>query len=378
MRRVRDVAGSPASETDGVRLGAPASQLRCPVGSRRAFLVHRRAAVVTVLALAAALAVVAVSVLFGAYNISGADALHTLLTGSGSRMDRFFVLNQRLPRAVAAALVGAMLALVGAMLALSGAVFQSLSRNPLGSPDIVGFTTGASSGGLFMLLLAASASDLQVSVGAVLGGFATAAVVALVSRRGGVGGDNLILTGVAISEMLSAANSYLISQASLPSAETAKAWQYGSFNAISWEQVKPLALTAAVLLIQVVWLVRPASLLEMGDDAATSLGLRVGRVRGAMLGYGVVLAAICVATAGPIGFIALAAPQLARRLSRSAGITMIASAAMGALLLGGADFLAQRLLSPFQIPVGLVSAAVGGIYLVWLLIFSSERAGRTG
>ena len=371
MRRVRDAAGSPAPETDGVRLGAPASQLRCPVGSRRAFLVHRRAAVVTALALAAALAVVAVSVLFGAYNISGTDALHTLLTGSGSKMDRFFVLNQRLPRAVAAALVGA-------MLALSGAVFQSLSRNPLGSPDIVGFTTGASSGGLFMLLLAASASDLQVSVGAVLGGFATAAVVALVSRRGGVGGDNLILTGVAISEMLSAANSYLISQASLPSAETAKAWQYGSFNAISWGQVKPLALAAAVLLIQVVWLVRPASLLEMGDDAATSLGLRVGRVRGAMLGYGVVLAAICVATAGPIGFIALAAPQLARRLSRSAGMTLIASAAMGALLLGGADFLAQRLLSPFQIPVGLVSAAVGGLYLVWLLMAPLGRAERAG
>ena len=358
MKRVRDVAGSPASETEGLRLGAPASQLRCPVGRRRAFLVHRRAAVVTVLALAAALAVVAVSVLFGAYNISGADALHTLLTGSGSRMDRFFVLNQRLPRAVAAALVGA-------MLALSGAVFQSLSRNPLGSPDIVGFTTGASSGGLLMLLLAASARDLQI-----------AAVVALVSRRGGVGGDNLILTGVAISEMLSAANSYLISQASLPSAETAKAWQYGSFNAISWGQVKPLALAAAVLLIQVVWLVRPASLLEMGDDAATSLGLRVGRVRGAMLGYGVVLAAICVATAGPIGFIALAAPQLARRLSRSAGMTMIASAAMGAVLLGGADFLAQRLLSPFQIPVGLVSAAVGGIYLVWLLMAPLGRAER--
>ena len=191
-------------------------------------------------------------------------------------------------------------------------------------------------------------------------------------------GDNLILTGVAISEMLSAANSYLISQASLPSAETAKAWQYGSFNAISWGQVKPLALAAAVLLIQVVWLVRPASLLEMGDDAATSLGLRVGRVRGAMLGYGVVLAAICVATAGPIGFIALAAPQLARRLSRSAGMTLIASAAMGALLLGGADFLAQRLLSPFQIPVGLVSAALGGLYLVWLLMAplgSAERAG---
>ena len=335
MRRAREAADGSPSLIEGVRLGPPASQLRYRVGGQRAFLVHRRVAVVTVLALAAALAVVVASVLFGAYNISAADALHTLLTGAGSKMDRFFVLNQRLPRAVAAVLVGA-------MLALSGAVFQSLSRNPLGSPDIVGFTTGASTGGLFMLLLAASASDLQVSAGAVVGGFVTAGAVALVSRRGGVGGDNLVLTGVAISEMLSAANSYLISQASLPSAEAAKAWQYGSFNAISWGQVKPLALAAVVLLSQVVWLVRPAGLLEMGDDAATSLGLRVGRVRGAMLGYGVVLAAICVATAGPIGFIALAAPQLARRLSRSAGITMIASASMGALLLGGADFLAHR------------------------------------
>ena len=335
------------------------------------FLAHRRAVVVTVLVLVAAVAVVVASVLFGAYNISATDALHTLVTGSGSRMDRFFVLHQRLPRAVAAVLVGA-------MLALSGAIFQSLSRNPLGSPDIVGFTTGASTGGLFMLLLAASASDLQVSVGTIVGGFVTAAAVALISRRGGVGGDNLVLTGIAISEMLSAANTYLISQASLPSAEAAKAWQYGSFTAIARGQVRPLALAAGVLLTQVVWLVRPAGLLVMGDDAAMSLGLHVGRVRGARRGYGVVLAAICVATAGPIGFIALAAPQLARRLSRSAGVTMIASASMGSLLLGGADFLAQRLLSPFQIPVGLVSAALGGLYLVWLLMFSSERAGRIG
>ena len=159
------------------------------------FLAHRRAVVVTVLVLVAAVAVVVASVLFGAYNISAADALHTLVTGSGSRMDRFFVLHQRLPRAVAAVLVGA-------MLALSGAIFQSLSRNPLGSPDIVGFTTGASTGGLFMLLLAASASDLQVSVGTIVGGFVTAAAVALISRRGGVGGDNLVLTGIAISEVL--------------------------------------------------------------------------------------------------------------------------------------------------------------------------------
>ena len=365
MRRVREAADGSPSLIVGVRLGPPISQLRYRVGGQRAFLVHQRAAAVTVLALAATLVVVVASVLFGAYNISAADALHTLLTGGGSKMDRFFVLNQRLPRAVAAALVGA-------MLALSGAIFQSLSRNPLGSPDIVGFTTGASTGGLLAILLASASSTFQIGAGSILGGFATAALVAFVALRRGIGGDNLILAGIALSEMLSAANGYLISRASLQSAEAAKAWQYGSFNAISWGQVRPLLIAAIVLLPQVLWLIRPASMLEMGDDAATSLRERVSRIRGVMLGYGEVLAAV------PIGFLALAAPQLARRLSRSAGITMVASASMGALLLGGADLLAQRLLGPFQIPVGLVSAALGGMYLIWLLMCPSGRAGQGG
>jgi len=346
--------------------GPPRSFMRLPMGPRQEILIHRRAAVVTTFLVLAALAVMVLTVLTGTYNISPADALGTLLRGRGSDLDRFIVIDQRLPRALAAVLVGA-------MLALSGAIFQSLSRNPLGSPDIVGFTTGASTGGLLAILLASASSTFQIGAGTILGGSATAALVVLVALRRGVGGDNLILAGIALSEMLSATNNYLISRASLQSAEAAKAWQYGSFNAISWGQVRPLLIAAIVLLPQVLWLLRPAAMLEMGDDAATSLGVRVGRIRGAMLGYGVVLAAVCVAVAGPIGFLALAAPQLARRLSRSTGITMVASAAMGALLLGGADFLAQRLLSPFQIPVGLVSAALGGVYLIWLLMVPSDR-----
>lgn len=346
--------------------GPPRSFMRLPMGPRQEILIHRRAVTVTTLLVLAALAVMVLTVLTGTYNISPADALGTLLRGRGSDLDRFIVIDQRLPRALAAVLVGA-------MLALSGAIFQSLSRNPLGSPDIVGFTTGASTGGLLAILLASASSTFQIGAGTILGGSATAALVVLVALRRGVGGDNLILAGIALSEMLSATNNYLISRASLQSAEAAKAWQYGSFNAISWGQVRPLLIAAIVLLPQVLWLLRPAAMLEMGDDAATSLGVRVGRIRGAMLGYGVVLAAVCVAVAGPIGFLALAAPQLARRLSRSTGITMVVSAAMGALLLGGADFLAQRLLSPFQIPVGLVSAALGGVYLIWLLMVPSDR-----
>ena len=350
------------------RSGPPRCFMRLPVGPRQEILLHRRAAVVTTFLVLAALVL---TVLTGTYNISSVDALGTLLRGTGSDLDRFIVIDQRLPRALAAVLVGA-------MLALSGAIFQSLSRNPLGSPDIVGFTTGASTGGLLAILLVSASSTFQIGAGTILGGFATAALVVLIALRRGVGGDNLILAGIALSEMLSAANNYLISRASLQSAEAAKAWQYGSFNAISWGQVRPLLIAAIVLLPQVAWLLRPAAMLEMGDDAAISLGVRVGRIRGAMLGYGVVLAAVCVAVAGPFGFLALAAPQLARRLSRLTGITMVTSAAMGALLLGGADFLAQRLLSPFQIPVGLVSAALGGVYLIWLLMVPSDRGGRTG
>ena len=196
-------------------------------------MIHRRALVVTGLLILAALAVMGIMLVTGAYELSAAGALR-VLGGQGSDLDRFIVLGQRLPRAIAAALVGA-------MLALSGAIFQSLSRNPLGSPDIVGFTTGASTGGLVVILLSAASSTLQIATGTILGGFATAAVVVLVALRRGVGGETLVLAGIALLEMLSATNDYLISRATIQDAEVAKAWQYGSFNAITWTQVRPLA-----------------------------------------------------------------------------------------------------------------------------------------
>ena len=326
----------------------------------------------TVLLVAAALAVVIVTVLTGTYEISPVDALRVLggqgTDGPAGATDRFIVIDQRLPRATAAVLVGA-------MLALSGAIFQSLSRNPLGSPDIVGFTTGAATGGVVVSGRRGAAPTLEVATGAMRGGFATAAAVVLGALRRGSGGGALVLAGIALSEVLSATNDYLVSRATIQDAEVAKAWQYGSLNAITWAQVRPLALAAAVLVPPGVRLAPPAGVLALRADAATTLGLSPAPVRGAMLGDGVVLAAVCVAVSGPIGFLALAAPQLARRVSRTAGITMAASAAMGALVLTGADLLAQRLLSPFQIPVGLLSAACGGLYLIWLLVIPSERMG---
>lgn len=327
----------------------PPDSLRLSLPRGAALLAHRRSVGVCLVLLVLVLAIGTASLLTGTYSLGGA----------GSELDRFIVVDQRLPRVLAAVLVGA-------MLALSGAVFQSVSRNPLGSPDIVGFTTGASTGGLLVILLGVSTTS-SVALGTTLGGALTAAVVVLIALRRRAGGDGLVLVGVALAQMLGSFNDYLLSRATIESAEAAKAWQYGSLNAVSWPQVRPLALGAALLLPLVVGLVRPTRVLEMGDDTATGLGLRPYRWRGVLVGYGVVLAALCVAVSGPIGFVALAAPQVARRLCRSAGTTLTASAVTGAFLLALADLVAARLLAPFQIPVGLVSSACGGLYLMWLV-----------
>lgn len=335
-----------------------------PVASGRAIALHRRGAVVTGLLVLAALICASVAMLLGNYQLSAAEVLDAL-QGQGDPTAQFLVVQQRLPRALAALAVGA-------CLGLSGAIFQSLSRNPLGSPDIVGFTTGATTGGLVILLLTAAPTMASVASGTIIGGLLTAVVVVGFTVGRGVTGERLILAGIAVGAMLASVNDYLISRAPIESAEAAKAWQFGSLNIITWSTVGPLLIASGVLLPLAFLISRPALALDLGDDTATGLGVNVTRTRVGMLALGVTLAAVAVASAGPIGFLALAAPQLARRLARTAGISFAPSIAMGALLLSLADIAAQRLLSPFQIPVGLVSAAMGGLYLLWLLGFARD------
>lgn len=167
--------------------------------------------------------------------------------------------------------------------------------------------------------------------------------------------------------MLSSINDYLLTRADLESAEAARAWQFGSLNAVGWGQLSgPVVIVGLPLLV--LWLWSPSlRALETGDDLAAALGVRVTRDRTVLLATGVLFTAIGVAIGGPIGFVALAAPQIARRLPASPGISLLGSAALGAALLGSADLLAARILSPFQIPVDLATSAVGGLYLVWLL-----------
>ncbi|MFD8968059.1 FecCD family ABC transporter permease [Streptomyces sp. NPDC059568] len=341
---------------------APTRVLRLPGGLALRYS-GRTAAVMAVLVLACA-AVWAVTMFTGTYRIGTGQILDVLM-GGGSGTDRFIVVGQRLPRVCAALLVGA-------ALGLSGALFQSLSRNPLGSPDVIGFTTGSTSGALVVILAGGGTAGIGVGAGSVLGGLVTAAAVYGFTATRGVSGNRLVLVGIAIGAMLASVNDYLITRADLESAESAKAWTFGSLNAVSWPQVTPLALALPVLAVAALAVGRPLRLMEMGDDTAGALGVNVARIRAVGLLLGVALAGTAIAVAGPIGFLALAAPQLARRVTRSPGAPIGPAMVTGALLLATADLLAQRLLSPFQIPVGLVTGALGGIYLLWLL--SRERS----
>lgn len=341
------------------RVPASAARTLTAAGGRISLRTRPRTLLVCGLLLTAAAAVGVLAIGTGDYPLSPLDVLRTLAGGGPPGAD-FVVTDIRLPRLLTGLLVGA-------ALGVSGAVFQSLSRNPLGSPDIVGFTTGSASGGLLAIIVLGGGTAL-VPFGAIAGGLATAAAVHLLTRRGGgAHGYRLVLTGIGVSAVLGAVNSYLLTRANLNEAQQAVVWLAGSLNGRGWEHVVPVAIALAVLLPATAALARPLSLLEMGDDAALGLGVPVARTRLALLVAAVALAAVATAAAGPVPFVALAAPQLARRLTRDPGPNLLPAAFMGALLAVAADYLAQRLLGGRELPVGIMTAAVGGIYLLWLL-----------
>ncbi|MFD5562353.1 FecCD family ABC transporter permease [Kitasatospora griseola] len=302
----------------------------------------------------------------GDYPLAPGDVVRTLL-GDGSPAEDFVVNQLRLPR-VATAL------LVGAALALAGALFQTLVRNPLGSPDILGFTQGASTGALVVVV--AGGSSRALAGGAVAGGLLTGAAIYALARRGGLQGARLVLVGIGTAAILTGVNGYLLTRAQLMDAARAVLWLTGSLDGRGWDQARPLAIALAVLLPVVLIGCGPGlRALELGDDAAAGLGVCPERLRLGLLGAAVLLAALAAAAAGPVNFVALTAPQLARRLTGAPGPNLAASACTGAALLVTADFAAQHLFADRQLPVGVVTGVLGGGYLLWLLA-GQRRAGR--
>ena len=206
-----------------------------------------------------------------------------------------------------------------------------------------------------------------------MGGLLTAVVVYALSYRNGLAGFRLIVVGIAVCAVVNSVNQWIVIKIDFHTAVTASVWNQGTLSGQSWTQVLPMTVCLAVAAVVLVILGPQLPVLQMGDDAAGALGVRPERARLAYLVVGVGLVALGCAAAGPISFVALAAPQIARRLVASPGVGLVPSAAMGAVLLLISDVIAQQLFSAIELPVGAVTVSLGGIYLVWLLIAHPRR-----
>lgn len=328
---------------------------------------HRRTFAVGLLMLGALAGLFLLALTEGQSDITVLDSLRAAVGIPVGAPADFIVGQVRAPRALTAVLVGA-------MLGLSGAILQSLTRNPLASPDFIGISMGAGTGAVLTIWLVGATSLWVTAAGAVVGALITAAVILALSWRHGIVPLRLILAGIGVGFVAQAGTQYALTRMDVHDAGNALGWLVGTTTGRTWTHVTVAAVALAVLLPLVLWNARALRTMEMGDDAARALGIPVGSARAVLAISSVLLAAAAVSITGPIGFVALVAPALALRMTRNAGVTLIPSAFMGALLLLAADQLAQQMPANLQFPVGVFTAAVGAPYLLWL-VWRASRGG---
>ncbi|MEV0635380.1 iron ABC transporter permease [Streptomyces sp. NPDC050619] len=325
---------------------------------RISLLLHRRSAAAAATLLVLLAAVMLASACVGQTYVSPAEVWRTLRTGAGPY--DLVVGELRVPRIVLGALVGA-------ALGLAGALVQTVTRNPLASPDVIGVGHGAAAATVLALATGTVSSPGAMPAVSVAGGLAAAALVYVLAWRRGMQPSRFVLTGVGIGVALSAIVQLYLTDSELEAAEQVKLWLTGSLNGRGWEQAGPLAVVLLLSLPALVWASRALRPLGLDPATAAALGVRVDRVRLGLTVLGVVLAATATGAAGPIGFVALTAPQLARRITRTPQLPLLCSALTGAVVLVAADLAARTLLPPLEIPVGALTSLVGGPYLLWLL-----------
>ncbi|MFI9174173.1 FecCD family ABC transporter permease [Streptomyces lincolnensis] len=319
---------------------------------------HRRSALIAAALVLLLALTMAASASLGQTYVSPTAVWHTLRTGGGPY--DLVVGELRVPRIVLGALVGA-------ALGLSGALVQTVTRNPLASPDVIGVGHGAAAATVLALATGAAASPGSLPAVSVAGGLTAAALVYVLAWRHGMQPSRFVLTGVGIGVALSAIVQLYLTDSELEAAEQVKLWLTGSLNGRGWEQAGPLAAVLLLCLPALVWASRAMRPLGLDPETAAALGVRVDRTRLGLTVLGVVLAATATGAAGPIGFVALTAPQLARRVTRTPQLPLLCSALTGSVVLVAADLVARILLPPLEIPVGALTSLVGGPYLLWLL-----------
>ncbi len=325
---------------------------------------------VTLVLLAALLLVFALALYLGDYPVPVEGVIRSLLspfTGLTDRGVDFIVLQVRLPRAILAILSGA-------SFALAGIIFQTLLRNPLASPDIIGIAHGASASAVFCIIILGWAGT-AVSFGAFGGAVVTALAIYLLAWRNGVTAYRVVLIGIGMAAMLAAVISYLFTRARLTEVQQAMAWLVGSLNASRPGDSILLGGALLVLIPAMIALLRGLDAMELGDDTARSLGAKVEFTRLGLMLVAVGFAAFATAAVGPVGFVAFVSGPLARTMLNGAGRGFPQAALVGALVMLASDLIAQHLLPNTQLPVGVVTGAFGALFLLWLLM-ASGRSGR--
>ena len=307
-----------------------------------------------------------VDVLLGSYTVTIPDFVR-ILGGADIPAASFIVMDNKLPRAVVAVLVG-----IG--FGASGSIFQTMLRNPLASPDVVGVTAGASAAAVLAIVFGVNGAAVTWS--ALAGAVAVALGIAVLARRGGVSGTRLILVGIGIAAMLQAVTSFLLTRTDLHTAGDALVWLNGSLNNSTWGRAGTVAVALVVLLPLTAVAARSLHTLELGDDAAAGLGVRVQRARFGLLMVGVALAAVATAAAGPVAFVPLLAGAIGRRLLGGRS-SLSAAALVGVLIMLVGEYAAANLVPDTPLPVGVVTGALGAPVLL-LLILGSTRVGRGG
>ncbi|MDQ0643892.1 FecCD family ABC transporter permease [Microbacterium murale] len=326
---------------------------------------HRRHAVATIVLGVVLFALAAVALMFGNSFYTPGEIIRVML-GETVPGASFTVGELRLPRT-------ALAILAGFAFGIAGVTFQTLLRNPLASPDIIGITEGASAAAVVGIVVL-GLSGPAVSGMALGGALITAIAIYLLSNKGGFSGIRLILIGIGVAAMLQSVVSYVLSRAADWDIQMAMRWITGSLNNAAWDDVIPLAIASVVILPFLFSQARALGMLQLGDDSASGLGVRVTATRLMFILGAVALLAFATAGTGPIAFVAFMAGPIAARITGPGANLLLPSAFVGAVLVLGGDLIGQFAFDA-RYPVGVITGVLGAPYLIYLLIRTNRSGG---
>ncbi|WP_249978705.1 FecCD family ABC transporter permease [Vreelandella olivaria] len=295
---------------------------------------------------------------FGSVTLSPLDVIQAML-GNGDMMTSFMVQELRLPRLAAACFTGA-------AFALAGILMQTLARNRLATPGIIGIDNGATAFAVASVI--GVGFSLAPPVMALSGGITAAVLTFGLAAGSGTQGYRFIIAGIGVGAVFGAMTQLMLARVPIDTANAAYPWTVGSLNARPSGAVQILGIGLVMGFLAALAFARSLAVLRFKDATAAGLGVSVKSRRFQVLLLSVTLTALAVAVAGPVGMVGLIGPEIARALSTSRHIPIVAATLAGALVMVLADLAGRTLLAPIEIPVGIVTAVVGGPWLLWILM----------